>query len=233
MPHAINNSHLLSWLKFNVLDEAPSLCQLARFPSPSSAPHVAFRANVCQRETWDLFWSLPARCAVWAKAGQGQDQKAGAAGRNWRGLGGSWKYMVRWLPLAVIFDYAVSVPFRSSFFAYVIFSAFSLDSTTHASQGLCCKMKRVHFNMWVKPLISSQLGNKCKCGHRVLGIECWILENAVGIFDFLLETLQFLWEFWSLCDENLRVNFKNLKPNKLNAIIIFMFILYLRIFPTL
>lgn len=178
---------------------------------PSSAPHVAFRANACQRETWDLFWSPPARCAVWAKAGQGQDQKAGAAGWGWRGLGGPWKYMVRWLPLAVIFDYAVSVPFRSSFFAYVIFSAFSLDSTTHASQGLCCKMKRVHFNMWVKPLISSQLGNKCKCRHRVLGIECWILENAVGIFDFLLETLQFLCEFWSLCDENFRVSFKNLK----------------------
>lgn len=35
MPHAINNSHLLSWFKFNVLDEAPSLCQLARFPSLS------------------------------------------------------------------------------------------------------------------------------------------------------------------------------------------------------
>lgn len=81
MPHAINNSHLLSlsWLKFNVLDEVSS----PGSHLPSWAPHVAFRANVCQRER-DLGLVLIAACslcvcAVWAKAGQGPDQ---------RGLGG-------------------------------------------------------------------------------------------------------------------------------------------------
>lgn len=92
----------------------------------------------------DLFWPFP---SVWlartpyivAVCGLLEEQIVGR--RGWA----SWKYMVRWLPLAVIFDYAVSVPFLLVFskpfiLAYVFFSHFAFV----ISRTVKCSVLVVH-----------------------------------------------------------------------------------------